>query len=57
MANVVIFSGSNGEMSKAKGHVDGLSPEDLEKGWKTFMDNNLDALRVACENPHPYVPD
>jgi hypothetical protein len=60
MAITVVFTGKNGEEVSVKDQSlvpSGLSQEQIAKGWKSIMDNNLSSLRKACEHPHPYVPD
>lgn len=61
MPITVIFHGPDGEKvyngSMRTGKIGDMDRATLEKGWKSLVDCNLDALLAACENPHPYVPD
>jgi len=65
MPITIIFHGPDGEKtydekevaSGKQGVFGNLTSGDIEKGWKSLVANNLPALKWACENPHPYVPD
>jgi hypothetical protein len=62
MAIKVIFTGDDGkkvisEHDSSSCVVDGMSREQVEKGWKGIIESNLESLLMACKDPHPYVPD